>query len=298
MEQPQALTELHVHLEGTVRYETALELARLHRADPPPEYAYSDLAGFFAIYLPVARLLRTADDFERVIVEHAAVMAHEGIAYAEISFNPALHPGTRWLEGVDKGRSRALAEHGVEIRWLVELTRGARLDVNETALEIALNTSGAVGLGLVGDEAVPASDFASLADRAHESGLRIMAHAGQTGGPAVVREAVEVLSVDRIAHGVAAALDRDLCALLSKRDICLCICPSSNHRIGLDPDYAVLAARGIPLSVNTDDPAMVGTSLTAELGVAERQGLDRHALRQAAIAHRFPGPARPLAIPG
>ncbi len=281
------LTELHVHLEGTVRRETALDLAQRHRAGPPPDYSYADLAGFFAVYLPVARLMRTADDFERVIAEHASVMANENIAYAEISFNPALHTGDEWLAGVETGRRRALEEHGVEIRWLVELTRGAHLELNEAALEIALHTPGVVGLGLVGDETVPVSGLSSLAGRAHENGLRIMAHAGQTGGPAVVREAIEVVSADRIAHGVTASQDPELCRLLAERDVCLCICPSSNHRIGLQPDYRSLAAFGIPLSVSTDDPAMVGTSLTAELGLAERLGLDGLALKRAAHDHRF-----------
>ncbi len=290
------LTELHVHLEGTVRRQTALELAQLHRAVPPPDYSYSDLAGFFAVYLPVARLMRTAEDFERVIAEHASVMAKENIAYAEISFNPALHAGDEWLVGIEKGRRRALADHGVEIRWLVELTRGAGIGLNEAALEIALHSLGVVGLGLVGDEAVSASDLRSLVDRARESGLRMMAHAGQTGDPAVIREAIEVLSADRIAHGVTASRDPELCRLLAERDICLCICPSSNHRIGLYPDYRSLAAFGIPLSVSTDDPAMVGTSLTAELGLAERLGLDGLALKRAANDHRFPDPARRLDV--
>src|SRR5258708_1421007 len=121
-----------------------------------------------------------------------------------------------------------------------------------------------------------------------EAGLGFMPHAGQVGGPDVVREAVEVLGATRIAHGVAAAHDEALMRSLAERGICLCVCPSSNARIGLKPDYGVLARHGIPLTVNTDDPAMVGTTLAHELEVAEKDfGLSRSDLIEAAWSHRF-----------
>ncbi len=268
-----------------MRRETALELAKLHGEPAPPAYDYADLAGFFAVYLPVAGLMRSAADLERVIFEHATAMAEQHITYAEVSFNPALHPGTDWLAGVSRGRDRALAELGVEIGWLVELVRGAR--ANETAVDIALETPGVVGLGLVGDEAISAEPLAPLLARARTRGLRFMPHAGQSGGPEVIREAVGVLGAERIAHGVSALRDPALCDLLARRDVCLCVCPSSNRRIGLRPDYRALADAGIPLSVNTDDPAMVGTTLPAELDIAENLGLDREWLMANAARHRF-----------
>ncbi|HZQ49453.1 MAG TPA: hypothetical protein VFB69_04010 [Candidatus Dormibacteraeota bacterium] len=280
-----ALTELHVHLEGTVRRETAIELARLHGEPEPPQYAYDSLAGFFRVYFPVAGLMRTAADFERVILEHAGAMAEQDIAYAEVSFNPSLHPGTDWLEGVERGRARARSEHGVEIAWLVELVRGA--DANEAALDVALGTPGVVGLGLVGDEEIPVDSLAAPLERARAGGLRLMAHAGQTGGPEAVRAALEVLAADRIAHGVSALRDPALCELLARRGVCLCVCPSSNARIGLRPDYRALADAGIPLCVNTDDPTMVGTTLRAELDIATGLGLDAAALAANAERHRF-----------
>ena len=279
------LIELHVHLEGTVRRETAVELARAKGRPVPPPYDYSDLDGFFAVYLPVAALLETAADFERVVVEHAETMARDGIAYAEISFNPALHPGLEWLDGLERGRRLARERSGVEIRWLVELVRGA--DTNEVALGVALQAPGVVGLGLVGAETIPVAGLAPLIAKAHARGLRLMAHAGQTGGPDVIRDAVELLSADRIAHGLSALQDPELCELLVRRDVCLCICPSSNRRIGLRPDYAALAAAGIPLCVNTDDPAMVGTTLPRELEIAGGLGLDRLALLANASRHAF-----------
>jgi adenosine deaminase len=115
-----------------------------------------------------------------------------------------------------------------------------------------------------------------------------MPHAGQVGGPDVVREAVEMLGATRLAHGVGAEPDADVLRLLMDRGVCMCVCPSSNARIGLKPNYRKFADLGIPLVVNTDDPAMVPTTLQQELRVAETDyGLDRGALVAAAWQHRF-----------
>ena len=281
------LAELHVHLEGTVRYETALELAVANGLPPPPPYSYSDLPGFFDVYFPVARCMVTAGDFERVILEQAETMRAQGIEYAEISVNPSLHEGVDWTAGMASARDRA-RRAGAEIAWLFELVRGLPRSQNEWAVDFALETDGVVGLGLVGDESVAAGDLKPLIDRTRKAGLGFMPHAGQVGGPEVVREAVEVLGATRIAHGVAAAGDEALMRSLAERGVCLCICPSSNAHIGLKPDYRVLAQHGIPLTVSTDDPAMVGTTLEHELQVAEKEfGLGRSELIEAAWKYRF-----------
>ncbi len=282
------LSELHVHLEGTVSHETATALAGLHGLEPPPAYEYADLPGFLSVYGRVSDTMRTAGDFERVILEHGGVMARQGIAYAEISFNPSLHPGDGWLDGLTRARGRVKTELGIEIAWLVEMVRGGRSDVNQRALQVALATDGVVGLGLVGDEALPAAPLSPLIGQALGAGLKFMPHAGQTGGPEVVREAVEALGATRIAHGVAALRDPAMLRLLADRNICLCVCPSSNARIGLRPDYRKLADAGISLTVNTDDPAMVGTTLTRELELAEKEhSLSREVLIANAWEHRF-----------
>jgi aminodeoxyfutalosine deaminase len=288
---PDRLAELHVHLEGAVRHSTAVELAQTNGLPAPPEYSYSDLPSFLAVYAEISRCLVTAADFERAIVEHAEVMSAQNIRYAEISFNPSLHPGDAWLGGVASGRRRARDQHGVVITWLIELVRGATHETNQRALDIALSTEGVVGLGLVGDESIPSSALAPLIQKAGLAGLGFMPHAGQVGGAGVIREAVEVLGARRIAHGVSAIADEALMTSLARKGVCLCICPSSNARIGLKPDYAVLAAHGIPLTVNTDDPTMVGTTLEKELEVASAAyGLNRGDLVAAAWNHRFQSP--------
>jgi adenosine deaminase len=282
------LAELHVHLEGTVRYETAIALAAQHGMDPPPAYEYSDLPGFLAMYGQVSRCMATSQDFERVIVEHGEVMSRQDIAYAEISFNPSLHPADGWLDGLTLGRRRVKDELGIEIAWLVEMVRGAPIEVNERSLAIAVALEGVVGIGLVGDESIPGAAIGRLIESARGAGLGFMPHAGQSGGPHVVREAVEALGATRVAHGIAAAGDAGLLRLLADRNVCLCVCPSSNARIGLRPDFKKLSDHGIPLTVNTDDPAMVPTSLERELALAEANlGLSRDALVAASWEHRF-----------
>ena len=268
---------------------TAAELCIRHGVPAPPPYGdYRDLPGFLAAYGAVAAGLRDAADLERVVLEHARVMAHDGIAYAEISVNPSFHPGEAWVDGIVAGRERALVELGVEIAWLVELTRGMPVRDAELALGVARSLPGCAGLGLVGDEAIAAAPLAPVFNTARGLGLGVMPHAGQAGGPDVVREAVEVLGAGRVAHGVSALADGALVRELAERRVCLCICPSSNRRIGLRPDYAALAAAGVPLAVGSDDPAMVGTTLPAELALAGRElGLDRAALEAAAWEHRF-----------
>lgn len=284
----QELAELHVHLEGTIRRETAVALSARNGLAEPPPYEYSDLAGFLAVYGQVSRCMVTSADFERVILEHGEAMASQHISYAEISFNPSLHAGDGWIDGVVRGRAAVARELGIEISWLVELVRGGSAVANDRALEIALTTEGVVGVGLVGDESISAAPLASMVERARAAGLGFMPHAGQVGGPSVVREAVEVLGASRVAHGVGAEPDADVLRLLADRDVCLCVCPSSNARIGLKPNFRKFADMGIPLVVNTDDPAMVPTTLLRELSVAEtNHGLDRGALIAEAWRRRF-----------
>jgi adenosine deaminase len=284
----QQLVELHVHLEGTIRRETAVSLSAQNGLPEPPPYEYSDLAGFLTVYGQVSRCMVTRNDFERVIFEHGEAMASQHITYAEISFNPSLHAADGWIDGVVRGRASVAREFGIEISWLVELVRGGSATANERALDIALTTEGVVGVGLVGDESISAAPLAGLVERARAAGLGFMPHAGQVGGPDVVREAVEVLGATRVAHGVGAEADAEVLRLLVHRGVCLCVCPSSNARIGLKPNFRRFADLGIPLVVNTDDPAMVPTTLQRELTVGETvYGLDREALIAAAWQHRF-----------
>jgi adenosine deaminase len=121
-----------------------------------------------------------------------------------------------------------------------------------------------------------------------------MPHAGQSGGPEVIREALEVLHADRIAHGINAVNDARLLGELAGRGVCLCVAPSSNRKAGLKADFAALAGAGVAMTANTDDPALVGTSLAREVELlAAVSGRTDAELNAAAWAHRFAGGERP-----
>ena len=132
----QQLAELHVHLEGTIRHATAVALSAQNRLPAPPAYQYSDLSGFLTVYGQVSRCMVTSQDFERVIFEHGQVMASQHITYAEISFNPSLHPAGGWIDGLVRGRNSLAREFGIEIAWLVELVRGGSTADNERAIAL------------------------------------------------------------------------------------------------------------------------------------------------------------------
>jgi len=144
-----------------------------------------------------------------------------------------------------------------------------------------------VAFGIGGDElSVPAAEFREVYERAAAIGLHRLMHAGETGGPQEIRDAIELLGVERIGHGIAAIHDRDLMDLLAERRIPLEICPTSNVRTGAlakqlgresaqieDHPLPVLFRHDIPVVLSTDDPAMFHTSLLAEYENAMRMGL-------------------------
>jgi adenosine deaminase len=142
-----------------------------------------------------------------------------------------------------------------------------------------------VGLGLAGDEAHPLAPFAGICDAAAERGLKLVHHAGETAGPASVREALDLGHADRIGHGIRALGDPDVVAELRDRRVPLEVCPSSNIALGLVPSAAehpfpAMLAAGLQVTLNTDVPDVTGAGLADEY---QRAG-DRFALTDEALA--------------
>jgi aminodeoxyfutalosine deaminase len=202
--------ELHVHLEGTVRPETLLEIA--HRNDYPLSantveevaklYDYRDFAHFIAVWILTTNALRTRDDFRQVVVAYAAEAAEHGAVYLEGIFSPGerVRRGVSWedifggyCDGAEEGREL----HGVEIRLTPDIYRGATSDEAEQVLEYSVKyrDRGVVGVGLGGLEAeYPPEAYAPVFDRVRAEGLGSVPHAGEVAGPASVR-ARSMLSV-------------------------------------------------------------------------------------------------------
>jgi len=176
------------------------------------------------------------------------------------------------FEAMAEAAQGACARTGVQVNWIFDATRHFGVDHTREVLRLAARyrSQGVVALGIGGDEARgPAKLFPEVFQQARDLGLHTVAHAGEVCGPESIRDAVELLRAERIGHGLTALADPDVVALLRDQRIPLEVCPSSNVCTGLIPRFeshplpAFLSA-GLRVTLNSDDPAMFGTSLAEE----------------------------------
>jgi aminodeoxyfutalosine deaminase len=285
--------ELHVHLEGSVRPATLLQIARRNGvdlgADSEPElatlYEFRDFPHFLQVWQLTTGALRTERDFRQVVVDYAAEAASHGAVYLEGIFTPAepAGRGVDWAEvfaGYCDGAQEARELHGVQVALTPDIPRAYPLEAAELTVRHALahRDRGIVGVGLGGSEGdYPPEPFGPVFARARDGGLGSVPHAGEANGPESIRGALDVLGADRIRHGIRAVEDPGLLSELASRAIVLDICPTSNLRTGVVRSLAehplpALLAAGIRCTVNTDDPAMFGTDLGSEFQTALRLG--------------------------
>jgi aminodeoxyfutalosine deaminase len=305
--------ELHVHLEGSIVPSTLAALARRHgdrRVPWTPDgvrrwYRFRSYADFMNAYVLVCDQLRAAEDFARVAAELGEALAAQNVRYAEVTVSPVAHvrrgiSPEELFAGLESGR-KAAASRGVRIAWCAAsgTRRGPAAAIEAIDMVLAHGTPAVVSLGLAGFEsAVPRADFAPAFALAREAGLHCVAHAGEAAGPASVWEAIDVLGAERIGHGIRSLEDPVLVARLRQTATPLEVCPTSNVRTGVVASLRAhplpaLLAEGLVVSLNTDDPAMFHTDLTAEyvtaarafgLGPAVLADLARAAVRSAFLA--------------
>jgi aminodeoxyfutalosine deaminase len=286
--------ELHVHLEGSVRARTLLQIAKRNGVPLPADsveglaglYEYRDFAHFLEVWLLTTAALRTERDFRQVVVDYAAEAASHGAVYIEGIFTPAepAGRGCDWDEvfaGYCDGAQQAAEQHGVQVRLTPDIPRGYPLEMAELTARhaVAYRDRGVVGIGLGGPEAeYPPEAFTRAFEIATDGGLGSVPHAGEAAGPVSVRGALDSLRADRIRHGIRAAEDPGLLRELAARGVVLDVCPISNLRTGVVGSLAEhplpeLAAAGIGCSVSTDDPAMFGTDLATDYAAALELGM-------------------------
>jgi adenosine deaminase len=280
--------ELHLHLDGSLRIETALELARSRGVEAPrdldgmraaliapmPSTTQAELLRAFE--LPIA-LMQDAEALERITVELVETKAAENVRYLEIRWGPLLHVArglslSDGIAAVARGARTAAARTGMEVRLICTALRShdpaANLELAEAA--IRFRDDGLTGWDLAGpeelfpDPTIHAAAFAA----ARAGGLRIRLHAGEWGGAAQVRRALE-MDPERIAHGPGAIDDPDLCRELIARDVTLDLCPTSNWQAGIVPSIAAhplarLHRLGVSVTLSTDDTTVSDLSLTDE----------------------------------
>src|SRR5437588_3948194 len=294
--------ELHVHLEGTVRPATLLQIARRNDYALPAGtveglaavYEFRDFVHFIDVWILTTNALQTEADFCQVVVDYAAEAASHGAVYVEGIFSPAerVRRGLSWDAVYSRFRAGAQAAkelHGFEVALTPDLPRGFTLEEARQTVRYAVEY-GLAGVGLGGLEAqFPPEPYADVFREARAEGLASVPHAGEVVGPASVWGALDALGADRVRHGIRAVEDPALVRELAAREIVLDVCPISNLRTGAvasleDHPLPRLLEAGVLCSISTDDPAMFDTDLTRDYEAARALGLDPRATFETGIA--------------
>ena len=303
--------ELHLHLDGSLRVDTALELARTRGVEAPRDWAgmFGALVAPFpcrdqaellrAFDLPIA-LMQDAEALERIAAELVETKAADRVRYVEIRWGPLLHVagGLALADGIAavvRGAREAAGRTGTTVRLICTALRSHAPDANAELAETAarFRTDGLTGFDLAGpEEAYPDPLLHRRAyEAARAGGLQLTVHAGEWGGAAQVRRAL-ALDPARIAHGPGTIDDPALCAELIARGVPLDLCPTSNAQAGIVPSIAAhplarLARAGVPVTLSTDDTTVSDLSLSDEyaraigligLSLPELWAIDRRAL--------------------
>lgn len=297
--------ELHLHLEGAVRPETLLELAQSRpgvkakvdewiAARTAQGYRYSSFREFLVSFGILSVLLETPQDYALITTRLIEWLAAQNVQYAEIIFAAGVvlwkkHRVDSVFEAISGASKEAEYRTGLEVQWIFDATRQFGLDHVREVMRWAARyrSQGVIGFGIGGDEvAAPAKMFGDIFREGRDLGLHCLAHAGEAAGPESIRDAVELLGAERIGHGLTAIQDASVMNLLRERRIPLEVCPSSNVSTGLiarieDHPMPNFLNAGLTVTLNSDDPAMFGTSLNEEfLRAAQAFRLNRETLVQ------------------
>jgi adenine deaminase len=291
--------ELHVHIEGTLEPELAFQLAAKHGVRLPyatvddlrRAYQFSDLQSFLDIYYAGADVLRDEEDFYLLTQAYLGKAQAQGVVHVEIFFDPQTHTARGvTFDTVLSGMRRALLEAeqkvGMTFRLIPCVLRHLSASDAMSMLTQALPHRNAIAaIGLDSSECGhPPAKFREVFDRARQAGLPAVAHAGEEGPLAYIREALDVLEVRRIDHGVRCDEDEALVERLARERVPLTMCPLSNVKLRVfdrleSHNMRRLLERGLCVTVNSDDPAYFGGYLLENyLAVQEALALTREQL--------------------
>lgn len=280
--------EVHVHLEGC--FEASLLESWANRfGEPLPRpreslFRFDGLADFLHFLDWSCGLVRTREELAEAAYAFSRRLAASGTGYADLIFNPThwSHWRTRlpqMVDALDAGFKAAEQDGLPPVGLCVSLLRTQSADAAAELVDIvtAMKHPRVVALSIDGNEAAAGRTGPRFSDafrRAKSAGLKLTAHAGESSGPEGVRDAIELLGADRIDHGVRAIEDPAVIELLIEKRIALGICPTSNMTLGLYPSIEAnpidrLRRAGVAVSVNTDDPALLVTSLEREYALCQ-----------------------------
>ena len=270
--------ELHLHIEGSLEPDLMFRLAERNGVKLPyrsvaevaAAYDFDSLQSFLDLYYMAAGVLVRRADFAELTEAYFDRLAADGGVYAEIFFDPQTHtargiPFGEALSGVLHGMAQAEAKHDIRSKLVIcclrHLGEGEGLKMLAEAEPFLDKIA---GLGLDSSERdFPPAGFKRLYDAARDKGLHLVAHAGEEGPAAFVRDALDVLKVERIDHGIRAIDDPDLVRRLAEDGTILTVCPLSNVRLCTVKNLAEHPLRrlyeaGVKVTINSDDPAYFG----------------------------------------
>lgn len=270
--------ELHLHIEGTLEPEMMMTLAQRNRIELPyysvdeirDAYNFSNLQSFLDIYYAGAQALRETRDFYDLTWAYLKRAAEDNVRHVEIFFDPQTHTERNIgfatvVDGIDSALQDGRSRLGITSRLIMCFLRHLSASDAMATLEEALpfkNNIHAVGLDS-SELGHPPSKFVDVFDRARNEGFLTVAHAGEEGPPAYIWEALELLKVERVDHGVRCLEDPALVERLVDEQIPLTVCPLSNVKLRVfdtleQHNLKRLLRAGICATINSDDPAYFG----------------------------------------
>lgn len=288
--------ELHVHIEGTLEPELMFQLAERNAValrystveEARAAYRFSDLQSFLDIYYEGARVLLREEDFHDLTWAYLLKARQDNVIHTEIFFDPQIHtergvPFETVLSGIRAALDAGRKELDISSHLLLCFLRHLSADAAMSTLEQALPHRDAIlGVGLDSTEVGnPPSKFASVFERARKKGFLSVAHAGEEGPPDYIWQALDVLRVSRIDHGVRCLEDGRLVERLRRDQVPLTVCPLSNVRLRVfdrieDHNIGLLLEAGLCVSVHSDDPAYFGAYVNDNYrAVRDAHGLGR-----------------------
>lgn len=314
--------ELHVHLEGSIAPSTVVELAARHGVtltleDTAPRYAPGTFDQFIENFIWITSFLRGPEDYALIARRFAESLQRQNVLYAEVT----LSIGVMLRRDQDPAanfaalRDAAAEVPGVQLKYIFDAVRqwGAAAAMEVARIAVELRSPDIIAYGIGGDElGLPTIDLRPVYEFVAGQGMHRLIHAGEIGGPEIVREAIELLGVERIGHGIGVMRDERTMDFIAARNIPLEVCPTSNLRTGAlarqigrptagyeQHPLPSFFRRGLPVTLSSDDPSMFETTVSDEYRHAHRMGLSRGEivhLAEASFHHSFLGPSEKRAM--
>ena len=298
--------ELHVHLEGSIRPETVLKLAQRNNVPLPADtveglqewYRFRDFPHFVTVYVAISKTIKTAEDIELIAREFLEGQKQQNVLHSEVTYTAATieqYNGISWpdqLAALNRAREYGEKELGITMCLILDIVRGC---TPERAMQVAhwaveAHGNGVCALGLAGEEGRGTSQhYIDAFNYAHEHGLPVIPHAGETQGAWSVAECLRDAKATRIGHGVRCLEDMAVVESLRAGSVTLEVCPSSNVCLDVFPSIErhclpELLKQDLCVTINSDDPPMFGTTLTEEfVKVARAFSLNEVELRKLSL---------------